>query len=596
LCLFEGHTREALAGIKSVLHPKPLLKRLKELGGRQMRLGRQEDAHEFLRHFLDACHRSALRPASIRNGEVPLPVQHTTMVHQLFGGYLRSQVLCLECNHESSTFDPFLDLSLEVKNASTLEKALEGFTKVEKLCGRNQYRCKRCQRLVDATKRFFIHTTPPVLTFQLKRFDYSQGFRGKIAKNVVFGTSVDLARFTSRPEVEAKYRLYAVIVHSGQSARSGHYFAFARHASGTWYHFDDDVVRPVPEQHVLRQQAYLLFYETASPSSIAPRTESAAAVPSDVASSAAAVPKPVPYVNGHATTNGKTINVKHVVEGVNGRSPAAGQPKTVSASEVLPDSGAKTAVGAPPATVGTSDAQQATALLQEHGEVATLETPAKRKRSGLDRLHLLQRLVAKRRKRLASADSAVAAEPGGAAAAAHRTPKAAAAGVGEDEATEAEIEDKVVAAAAPHKKSKGKKQDVGERVELAGSYKTQFGLAQVDRWDDDVAGMDEEAEAKFEKAQRILQPEVQRRDQLDVDYDVGKKKHKPKKEKATFEGKSAFDKEEQRRKQKAAGGGQGGGRPKGKGKGKGKGKDKGKGKGKSKGKGKGSKGKKGGFH
>jgi len=569
-----------------------------------MRLGRQEDAHEFLRHFLDACHRAALRPASIRNGEVPLPVQHTTLVHQLFSGYLRSQVLCLECNHESSTFDPFLDLSLEVKNASTLEKALEGFTKTEKLCGPNRYKCKRCQNHVDATKRFFIHTTPPLLTFQLKRFDYSQGFRGKISKNVTFGTSVDLARFTSRPEIEAKYRLYAVIVHSGQSARSGHYFAFARHASGTWYHFDDEMVRPVQEQHVLRQQAYLLFYETTSPSSIAPSMEGSTNSSSSAASCAAPAPEPVAHTNGHilkngnCATNGKVVSTKDIVEQVNGRSVAARQPKLASVSEETPcpDTGVKAAtVGEQPSGVepvagvllakaGSPHVQQAAALRE------ALETPARRKRSRLERLRVQQKLVAKRRRQLTSIDSVDVAATNCAVATVSAANGAAASAKAVKVKAKAvsEVEAQVpIKAAQPPQQSKVTKQGPEERAFLAGNYKTQFGLAEVDRWDD--AGMSQEAEDTFERAQRSLQPEVQRRDQLDMEYDVGKKKHKPKKAKESFEGKSAFDREEQRRKGKAGGGGQGGGRPKGKGKGKGKGKRKGKGKGK------GSKGKKGGF-
>mmetsp|Transcript_2965 Transcript_2965/g.6481 ORF Transcript_2965/g.6481 Transcript_2965/m.6481 type:complete len:470 (+) Transcript_2965:124-1533(+) len=266
LCLFESHAKEALTSpSRAPFAPKPLLSRLKELGGKQMRLGRQEDAHEFLIQFLDACHRSALKPVKDKNSEVPLEVQRTTSIHQLFGGYLRSQVLCLTCKSESNVFDPFMDLSLEVNQASSVERALEGFTKSEKLCGQNRYRCKHCQAHRDATKQFTIATAPPLLTIQLKRFECCFGQRGKINKNVSFKLDLDLARFTSHPDQEAKYRLYAVIVHRGHSARSGHYIAFARHPStDKWYEFDDEAVRPVPVQEVLRQQAYLLFYQKKS--------------------------------------------------------------------------------------------------------------------------------------------------------------------------------------------------------------------------------------------------------------------------------------------------------------------------------------------
>ena len=41
--------------------------------------------------------------------------KNTTAVHQIFGGYLRSQVKCLMCEHKSNTYDPMLDLALDIK-------------------------------------------------------------------------------------------------------------------------------------------------------------------------------------------------------------------------------------------------------------------------------------------------------------------------------------------------------------------------------------------------------------------------------------------------------------------------------------------------
>ena len=107
-----------------------------------------------------------------------------------------------------------------------------------------------------------------MLVFQLKRFDYSQGQRGKLGKPVVFGTSLNVARFSSTPERDAIYKLYGVLVHAGQSAKSGHYYVFIKQAAGTWHCFDDEAVRAVPERTVLQQQAYLLFYEAAQPSKL----------------------------------------------------------------------------------------------------------------------------------------------------------------------------------------------------------------------------------------------------------------------------------------------------------------------------------------
>lgn len=51
----------------------------------------QEDAHEFLRQLLDALHRCHLRVAGVKEN-APNHLAHTTAVHQIFGGYYRSQI------------------------------------------------------------------------------------------------------------------------------------------------------------------------------------------------------------------------------------------------------------------------------------------------------------------------------------------------------------------------------------------------------------------------------------------------------------------------------------------------------------------------
>ena len=57
------------------------------------------------------------------------------------------------------------------------------------------------------------------------------------------------------------YDLCAVIVHHGPSLKSGHFTAFVRRPSETWYHIDDEVVTKVDPSQVTAAEAYLLFYE-----------------------------------------------------------------------------------------------------------------------------------------------------------------------------------------------------------------------------------------------------------------------------------------------------------------------------------------------
>jgi len=637
LCLLAAHAREAFENTKAAVHPKAMLKRLQELGGRQMRLGRQEDAHEFLRQFLHSCDNASLKPAVAKNKEMPLYVQRTTLVQQLFGGYLRSQVLCLDCGYQSNTFDPIMDLSLEVAHASTIERALEGFTKAEKIAGATRYRCQRCQSAVDATKRFSLHLVPPVLTFQLKRFDYNQGYRGKIEKHVVFKTMLDMAPFTCRPEEPATYRLYGVIVHRGHSTRSGHYFAYARHATGAWYQFNDDVVTAVSEQTVLKSQAYLLFYERIDlpkpPSPVVAEASSSSSVPAaasgaegqtsrssaelqkDLASKVAALNS---KVNG-SLVNGRAVNGHsapgHVSNGCSAASVSA--PKEhVKDVHAAPAAAVALADSVPPAkeppaaelspmesddpAVETS-ARSSSAAAMGPGSAA-LAVRRRRSRG----LALLKRLQKKRRHSEIEPQQQQTAAPGDdddddsqqrqpqvVVSKQQRRRRAVKRRIESDSSEDEqpdEMQTQQQAPPAPPANVDGEGgrrcQEPAERTALAGSCASQFGLAKVDRWDDDSAA--EGPGAAFEEAQRRLQPAVGRRDDIDKEYDVGKRKHKPKKEKTTFEGKSAFDREQQRRASAKSGArtrfGDSHGRPAGKGS---KGKGKGKGKhGKAKGKGK----------
>lgn len=94
----------------------------------------------------------------------PVSVQMTTWVSRIFGGMLCSEVRCMSCKHPSRTMDPFMDLSLEINRAATLERALQLFTKAELLDGDNAYKCDNCRRRSSAQKRFTVEQLPRILT------------------------------------------------------------------------------------------------------------------------------------------------------------------------------------------------------------------------------------------------------------------------------------------------------------------------------------------------------------------------------------------------------------------------------------------------
>uniref|UniRef100_A0A8C9F179 USP domain-containing protein n=1 Tax=Pavo cristatus TaxID=9049 RepID=A0A8C9F179_PAVCR len=211
-----------------------------------------EDAHEFLRFTVDAMQQACLHGCTILDRSS----QATTIIHQIFGGFLRSRVKCLNCKAVSDTYEAFLDIPLDIKAVSSVTKALEQFVKPEQLDGENCYKCSKCKKMVPASKRFTIHRSSNVLTISLKRFANFTG--GKINKEVKYPEYLDLRAYMSQSVGEPLiYALYAVLVHSGVNSHAGHYFCFIKAADGLWYQMNDATVVQSNIKTVLGQQPCL---------------------------------------------------------------------------------------------------------------------------------------------------------------------------------------------------------------------------------------------------------------------------------------------------------------------------------------------------
>ena len=152
----------------------------------------------------------------------------------------------------------------------TLQSMLDYFLQPEVLEGSNQYHCEHCQSLQDAERRVSISRAPRFLVLTLKRFAYNvkTQMRSKILQNVDYPSSFKLntgAAYSSgqkdapkngeanelKPSLkrtrqnsdcgerdttetgrsETVYALCSVIVHSGTSSESGHYYCYARSSS-----------------------------------------------------------------------------------------------------------------------------------------------------------------------------------------------------------------------------------------------------------------------------------------------------------------------------------------------------------------------------
>ena len=97
---------------------------------------------------------------------------------------------------------------------------------------------------------------PPVLFFHLKRFhfDIQTSCNVKITDEHKYYDEIDLRKYMVEPRKDTsyKYKLFAVLVHSGEMSSSGHYYAFIRPNpnQNNWFKFNDAIVERASSKQV----------------------------------------------------------------------------------------------------------------------------------------------------------------------------------------------------------------------------------------------------------------------------------------------------------------------------------------------------------
>ncbi|XP_038178247.1 ubiquitin carboxyl-terminal hydrolase 2 isoform X1 [Arvicola amphibius] len=249
----------------------------------------QQDAQEFLRFLLDGLHNEVNR-VTVRPKPSPENLDHLpddekgrqmwrkyleredSRIGDLFVGQLKSSLTCTDCGYCSTVFDPFWDLSLPIAKRGypevTLMDCMRLFTKEDVLDGDEKPTCCRCRARKRCIKKFSVQRFPKILVLHLKRFSESRIRTSKLTTFVNFPLrDLDLREFASENTNHAVYNLYAVSNHSG-TTMGGHYTAYCRSpGTGEWHTFNDSSVTPMSSSQVRTSDAYLLFYELASPPS-----------------------------------------------------------------------------------------------------------------------------------------------------------------------------------------------------------------------------------------------------------------------------------------------------------------------------------------
>lgn len=176
----------------------------------------QQDSQEFLAFILDSLHedlnlarqgnpRFPNDPESDSDG-IPDNVlmkrewekyrkRNWSIIVDMFQGSLKSYLACQTCGKSSTTFNPFMYLTLPIppKNrrgtdggAVFIEECLAKFLEHETLDGDNSWHCPRCKVPRKSTKYLSIAKLPTVLIIHLKRFSFQGPFRNKLETYVEF--------------------------------------------------------------------------------------------------------------------------------------------------------------------------------------------------------------------------------------------------------------------------------------------------------------------------------------------------------------------------------------------------------------------------
>ncbi|KAK6129811.1 hypothetical protein DH2020_036445 [Rehmannia glutinosa] len=245
----------------------------------------QQDAHEFFISMLDRIHEKLGKasPAIKENGDCQC------IAHRVFSGLLRSDVTCTSCGFTSSTFDPCMDISLDLdtdgpfpKNlasksnktltSSSLAGCLDRFTRPEKLGSDQKLYCENCHEKHDALKQMSLKKLPLVLCLHIKRFEHSsiRKTSRKIDRHLKFPFSLDMSPYLSSSIMKKRLgnRIFSFegeetdVPTDGYSfgmLESGHYVTYLR-LRNQWYKCDDAWITEVDEEVVRGSQCYLIFY------------------------------------------------------------------------------------------------------------------------------------------------------------------------------------------------------------------------------------------------------------------------------------------------------------------------------------------------
>ncbi|ESO96906.1 hypothetical protein LOTGIDRAFT_214445 [Lottia gigantea] len=243
------------------------------------KLGKQEDAEEFLSILLDGLHEEMAAAINSKDDswEQVGPKNKSvvtrratfskTPISDIFAGQMRS-VVSKTGSKESATLQPYFTLQLDIQGkVFSVRDALEGLVSKEIV---GDFFDKKTNQKIEILRKTTLEELPPVLILHLKCFVYNSEGSQKLLKNIEFDVDLkitkDLVSPTAKiPNSHKSYKLFAVVYHHGVKSSGGHYTCAVFHPGiNGWINIDDRRIETVNVQKVLKynppRMPYLLYY------------------------------------------------------------------------------------------------------------------------------------------------------------------------------------------------------------------------------------------------------------------------------------------------------------------------------------------------
>ncbi len=149
-----------------------------------------------------------------------------------------------------------IELSIPNKSNVTLDMCFLETFKEEILKDDNAWYDEKTKTKKEVIKKSFICYFPEILVIQLKRWDTSLYKKTNVVQcPFIF----DIQPYTIyEKNNNCKYELFGIINHFG-SVRGGHYYICIK--KDGWFVIDDETIQPIPENNIINDKNYCLFYK-----------------------------------------------------------------------------------------------------------------------------------------------------------------------------------------------------------------------------------------------------------------------------------------------------------------------------------------------